>query len=66
MEHPPKVGEIVTLNSGGPDMTVESIDPMDGSVCCQWFNGNKLEMGIFPTASLAQREENDEGEPGPR
>lgn len=53
-----KVGTIVKLKSGGPDMTVEEVcihyatQKPDGDVRCQWFAGKKLERGVFPTASL--------------
>jgi len=30
-----KVGDVVTLNSGGPKMTISSID--GDLVCCTWF-----------------------------
>jgi uncharacterized protein YodC (DUF2158 family) len=47
-----KVGDIVQLKSGGPDMTVKEygLDPDD--VWCQWFGGRKLEVGQFPEGSL--------------
>ena len=48
------VGDIVTLKSGGPEMTVQVI-PKDGGIYfkCQWFAGKKLEDGLFPADSLA-------------
>ena len=53
-----KVGNIVRLKSGGPDMTVQSegseypsVKP-NGVYHCQWFAGKKLESGNFPEASL--------------
>ena len=42
-----KPGDVVILRSGGPKMTVESIDPQ-GRVHCTWFNevGNyAVQMG---------------------
>jgi uncharacterized protein YodC (DUF2158 family) len=45
-----KSGEIVHLKSGGPDMTVQSLD--GDHVWCQWFGGRKLERGRFPIVSL--------------
>lgn len=51
-------GDIVTLKSGGPDMTVkEVISPSQYgekllSYKCQWFAGKKLDSGIFPEVSL--------------
>ena len=41
-----KVGGVVKLKSGGPNMTIVGISPEDGSCECKWFtkNGNtKLE-----------------------
>ena len=31
-----KVGDVVTLNSGGPKMTISSIGS-DGTISCTWF-----------------------------
>ncbi len=54
-----KVGTVVKLKSGGPDMTVkEHIHSMNNQPTykyrCQWFAGKKLEEGIFPGDSLEQ------------
>lgn len=48
-----KVGDIVKLKSGGPEMTVRQVpdDPTKAYVC-QWFAGKKLEQGSFPGDSL--------------
>lgn len=46
-----KVGDVVTLKSGGPEMTVKAIYT-DGDHECQWFAGKKLESGFFPLSSL--------------
>ncbi|WP_074939181.1 YodC family protein [Ectopseudomonas composti] len=49
-----KIGDIVRLKSGGPDMTIQVI-PKPGyssQYKCQWFAGKKLEDGIFPPDSL--------------
>lgn len=32
-----KAGDVVTLNSGGPKMTVSSIDSSTGKIWCTWF-----------------------------
>lgn len=51
-------GDLVKLKSGGPDMAVcdVNINPMTeefvGTYRCQWFAGEKLELGIFPQESL--------------
>lgn len=49
-----KVGSKVVLNSGGPVMTVKSVDSTPDVVrySCQWFAGKKLEQGHFPQDSL--------------
>ncbi len=47
-----QVGDIVQLNSGGPDMTVQEPGYSAGHVWCQWFGGRKLERGQFPIESL--------------
>ncbi|MCX4170686.1 MULTISPECIES: YodC family protein [Paraburkholderia] len=48
-----KIGDIVQLKSGGPEMTVNDI-PREYSdyYICQWFAGKKLESGNFNAASL--------------
>jgi uncharacterized protein YodC (DUF2158 family) len=52
-------GNTVRLKSGGPIMTIETIDArayLGGSekdhARCQWFEKNELETGVFPLASL--------------
>ncbi len=37
-----KIGDVVALKSGGPDMTVENVDEQ-GNVTCTWFDkdGNR-------------------------
>jgi uncharacterized protein YodC (DUF2158 family) len=49
-----KVGDVVQLKSGGPDMTVAEASSVGDKdhVWCQWFGGRKLERGRFPAASL--------------
>jgi uncharacterized protein YodC (DUF2158 family) len=45
-----KVGDVVVLNSGGPEMTVEALSG-DRVVCC-WFNNGKNERAQFALAML--------------
>lgn len=53
-------GETVRLRSGGPVMTIETIDARayapEGAAkdhaWCQWFEKTKLETGVFPLTSL--------------
>lgn len=53
-----KIGDIVQLKSGGPEMTVSELPDEYNGYVCQWFAGKKLERGIFePEAiQLVQRE----------
>ncbi|WP_186206861.1 YodC family protein [Burkholderia gladioli] len=53
-----KIGDIVKLKSGGPDMTIHEI-ASDGEYQCQWFAGKKLESGWFKSEAL-QRVESSE------
>lgn len=56
-----KVGSVVRLKSGGPNMTVSTIDKQYGdedrlSAWCAWFIQDKApwkkEDGVFPLTSL--------------
>lgn len=54
-----KVGNVVRLRSGGPDMTVTYAGPVDFKhsvrndlVSCQWFDKTKLESSRFQDAEL--------------
>lgn len=48
-----KIGDIVKLKSGGPEMTVQQVPTDTGTYYkCQWFAGKKLESGLFPEGSL--------------
>jgi uncharacterized protein YodC (DUF2158 family) len=50
-----KVGDIVRLKSGGPDMTIESIESlsfMGADYNCQWFTDKKLVYGSFKEETL--------------
>lgn len=52
-------GDTVQLKSGGPVMTVESIEP-DGveDVLCLWFDGMQKKQDRFASASLAKADPN--------
>lgn len=55
-----KVGQVVMLRSGGPEMTVSDRDTLDDEhAWCQWFGGRKLEEGKFPVASLVEPTDGD-------
>ena len=46
------VGDVVELNSGGPKMTVVSIQ-QGGDARCTWLTPDgKQESGVFPQAAL--------------
>jgi len=45
------VGVLVMLKSGGPDMTVDAIQP-DGWAVCSWFEGSKPMKQAFQLTSL--------------
>ncbi|REG57628.1 uncharacterized protein YodC (DUF2158 family) [Paraburkholderia sp. BL6669N2] len=48
-----KIGDIVQLKSGGPEMTVQTLPSATfRQYKCQWFAGKKLEAGGFPEESL--------------
>lgn len=50
-----KIGDVVKLKSGGPTMTIHSIEKSGSSINCQWFAGDKfdkLENGYFSPDSL--------------
>lgn len=50
------VGDVVMLNSGGPRMSVVSIDTTYKKVWCSWFNHEgKLGSANFPFASLTKK-----------
>lgn len=57
-----EVGDVVQLKSGGPRMTVSSVDTMYGDgplhAWCDWFVQDKApwkkEVGTFPLTSLVK------------
>jgi uncharacterized protein YodC (DUF2158 family) len=56
-----KVGDVVVLKSGGPSMTVESIDVYGGQTKakCIWFDGPKRQDAVFALDVLTLEEEAD-------
>src|SRR6266566_8335263 len=51
-----QVGDVVQLKSGGPTMTINTINN-DRSLFCQWFDKNgELKTGRFEAAQLKQVE----------
>lgn len=61
-DHGFAIGDQVRLLSGGPDMTVSSIFPMDNSISCQWFGGKRLETGTFSPKTLEKIAKKKEGD----
>lgn len=55
-EEPPmdefKPGDLVKLKSGGPAMTVESVDRKEGGFVCLWFTDGELDSDTFVSAVL--------------
>lgn len=52
------IGDIVQLKSGGPDMTVSSIDTEEDECDCCWFNGKKVESARFKAEVLIYPDDN--------
>lgn len=52
-----KSGDVVQLKSGGPLMTVSSIDTYDGqpSALCVWFKEGKQDSAVFVLAMLTKK-----------
>ncbi len=47
-----KPGDLVKLKSGGPAMTVESVDRKEGGFVCLWFTDGELDSDTFVSAVL--------------
>lgn len=47
-----EIGDVVKLNSGGPEMSICYVSDSGGDCTCQWFAGKKLEDGCFDKNSL--------------
>jgi uncharacterized protein YodC (DUF2158 family) len=45
-----RAGDVVVLKSGGPDMTVESVEGLQAR--CAWFLNGELKRGSFPLSAL--------------
>ncbi|MGA1303200.1 MAG: YodC family protein [Cyanobium sp.] len=43
-----KVGDVVQLKSGGPMMTITSIEANHGLLSTTWFDGTRQEKESFP------------------
>lgn len=49
-----KVGDVVILRSGGPNMTVTYIE-RGGKVTCHWYHDGKYAWEAFPPAAIEKR-----------
>ncbi len=47
-----KTGNVVQLKSGGPDMTVDSVENDSGMAACSWFVDNQKRSSRFAVATL--------------
>lgn len=47
-----KPGDLVKLKSGGPAMTIESVDRKEGGFVCLWFTDGELDSDTFVSAVL--------------
>jgi uncharacterized protein YodC (DUF2158 family) len=47
-----KVGDVVQLKSGGPKMTVESIEANPAGILCTWFDGADKKSSCFQPDAL--------------
>lgn len=68
-----KIGDVIQLKSGGPEMTVQDIlgdttskqqtvaytmaGHSNGELICKWFSGKKLETGIFKPETVDKIDE---------
>lgn len=68
-----KIGDVVQLKSGGPEMTVQNIIGVTtnkteafayataghshGDLICKWFSGSKLETEVFKAATVDKLED---------
>jgi uncharacterized protein YodC (DUF2158 family) len=54
-------GDVVQLNSGGPNMTVQSLgdyalsSDIDDGALCYWFEGPRLHVEVFDRSALRKQ-----------
>ena len=48
------IGDVVTLKSGSPTMTVDDVAENYGTMTawCSWYDGKKMVRDTFPVSSL--------------
>lgn len=56
-----QVGDVVQLHSGGPFMTVTSVESSSKGprLLCEWFHDNRRDDAVFPEASLKSKAQVD-------
>jgi uncharacterized protein YodC (DUF2158 family) len=59
---PLKVGDLVRLKIGGPEMTIEAVDGKSPAVICTWIAGAVRRRGRF-NASILQKVEEKQDKP---
>jgi uncharacterized protein YodC (DUF2158 family) len=52
-----RIGAVVQLKSGGPMMTITSIEADSQAACTTWFDGTRKETGTFPLETLRVQEQ---------
>ena len=50
------IGDVVTLKSGGPPMTIE-VDKEGDEYVCVWFEGSETKRGAFPSSTLMKHDD---------
>jgi uncharacterized protein YodC (DUF2158 family) len=56
-----KVGNIVQLKSGGPPMTIRSVEAINGECLCEWFGGGSaLKSHTFALETLKGADASEE------
>ena len=58
-----RVGDVVQLKSGGPRMTITSINEENGLLSTTWFDGTRQEKDSFPLGAVLHAEKQ---RPNPR
>lgn len=51
-----KSGDVVTLKSGGPKMTISFKDESVRRCLCQWFEGKAIQESFFDKSALVKVE----------
>lgn len=57
-----KIGDIVSLKSGGPDMVISSIEPAYGRANCSWVHDGQYHSAVIPISALRADSEPKRGE----